>query len=135
MASVTITSTKTDDKKVKDKNKEINEAASGSNIDEVLEKIKEIDNTCAFGKCKTKTANFAIQCKYCNLRFCTSHGLPEIHGCGEAVRRDEKRKYMHPEPKLSENKHEKAATKLSMKLKQMQMERKAKQYSSKGKNK
>lgn len=132
MATVTVTK----EARVKDLNKDFKEATSKGNLDSVLNDVKKIDNTCAFIKCKNRTADFAIHCKYCNCRFCTTHGLPEIHGCGEAVRREEKRKYLHPEPKLSNEKHSQAASKLSQKLKQMQFERKAKQGSSnKGKKK
>lgn len=136
MATTTQTKTQTNSK-VKDLNKDFKEAtSSGSNLDSVLNNVKKIDNTCAFVKCKNRTSDFAIQCKYCNNRFCTTHGLPEIHGCGEAVRRDEKRKYLHPETKLSNEKHSQASTKLALKLKQMQLERKSKQgFASKGKKK
>ncbi|KAI4470224.1 an1-like zinc finger [Holotrichia oblita] len=135
MATVTITETK-GEKKVKDKNKQLKEATADEDLESVINKVKQVDNTCAFTKCKKKVVDFAITCKYCNSRFCPMHGLPEIHGCGEAVRRDEKRKFLHPDTKLSEDKHDQAATKLQMKLKQLQQERKSKQgFGSKGKKK
>lgn len=125
MATVTITKT---DKKIKDKDKELKTAVSGDDLDNVIDKVKKIDNVCSFLKCKTKVQDFSIHCKYCNNRFCTTHGLPEIHGCGEAVRRDERRKFEHPNTsKLTKEKHSQAQTKLNMKLKQMQNERKSKQ--------
>lgn len=111
----------------KNKQKDLKEAVKSNDIDDVIQKVQSMDNTCSFKKCKKHTNDFAIECKFCHGRFCTSHGLPEIHGCGEAVRREEKRKFLHPEPKLSNEKHEKAQTKLTMKLKQMQLERKSKQ--------
>lgn len=127
--SATITETKT-----KNLKKDLEQATSKGDLDTVLNNVKKLDNTCAFLKCKTKTNDIAIQCKYCSGRFCTTHGLPEIHGCGEAVRRDEKRKYLHPEPKLSDDAHKQASAKLNMKLKQLQQERKSKQaFSSKKK--
>lgn len=111
-------------------------SSSGSDLESVLNDVKKIDYTCAFAKCKIRTNNIAIHCKHCNSRFCTTHGLPEIHGCGEAVRREEKRKYLHPGPKLSKEKHSQASVKLEMKLKQMQQERKSKQgFTNKGKKK
>lgn len=132
----TITKTVPTEDKLKNKAKELNIAVSGSSdLDTVLNNIKKVDNTCAFAKCKSKTADFAITCKFCNRRFCTSHGLPEIHGCGEAVRREERRKFVHPDIKFNQEKHEKASTKLSMKLKQMQLERKAKPGGSSNKKK
>lgn len=132
--SSTRTVTTEENAKLKNKEKQLKTATDSENLDNVLEKVKKIDNTCSFLKCKTKVADFSIHCKYCNNNFCTTHGLPEIHGCGEAVRRDERRKFEHPNEKLSKEKHEKAQTKLSIKLKQMQNERKSKQgYQNKGK--
>lgn len=122
--STTITQTAPELSKLNTKEREIKEAVNAKDIDEVIKKVKAVDYSCSFTKCKTRTKDFAIDCKFCNGRFCTSHGLPEIHGCGEAVRREEKRKMLHPQPKLSQEKHSQAQTKLTMKLKQMQMERK-----------
>lgn len=121
MATITTT-------QVKNREKELKTAiTTPENLDAVLDNVKKLDKTCTFTKCKKRTNDFAIECKYCQGRFCTSHGLPEIHGCGEAVKRDEKRQYLHPNTKLTQEKHTQAQTKLNMKLKQMQNERKAKQ--------
>ena len=41
-------------------------------------------------KCKTKIAasfGLGVQCDHCRLRFCMNHGLPEVHGCGDAARK------------------------------------------------
>ncbi|CAG9858604.1 unnamed protein product [Phyllotreta striolata] len=100
--------------------------SNSNNVDTMLEKVQEIDYTCTFEKCKSKTKNFGIECKFCKGRFCTSHGLPEIHGCGEAVRREERTKFLHQNPTVSQEKHSQAQTKLKMKLKQLQQERKSK---------
>ncbi|KAJ3662374.1 hypothetical protein Zmor_006728 [Zophobas morio] len=123
MATITVT----DKSKVKNKEKDLKEATTSKDLDEVLHNVKKIDNTCSFVKCKKRTNDFAIECKYCKGRFCPTHGLPEIHGCGDAVRKDEKQRYLHPNTKLTEEKHSQAQTKLNMKLKQMQQERKSKQ--------
>lgn len=120
--STTVTETTQENAKLKQK--DLKDAVTSKNIDEVIKKVKEVDYSCSFTKCKNRTKDFAIDCKFCNGRFCTSHGLPEIHGCGEAVRREERRKMLHPQPKLTEDKHSQAQTKLTMKLKQMQLERK-----------
>lgn len=132
--SATVTQTEQECSKLTKKEKSLKEAVHLTNIDEVIKKVKDVDYSCSFPKCKTRTKDFSIDCKYCNGRFCTSHGLPEIHGCGEAVRRDEKRKMLHPQPKLTKEKHSQAQTKLNMKLKQMELERKG-GASSKGKRK
>lgn len=133
MATTTVSQTKTD--KLKNKGKQLRKATTAKDLDEILEKIKKLDNTCSFVKCKARVADFSIQCKHCGNRFCTTHGLPEIHGCGEAVRRSERKQFEHPNKKLSKERHESAQTKLSVKLKQMQNERKSKQgFQNKGKN-
>lgn len=124
MSTVTINQTKAN---LKNKEADLQKITASKNLDEVLEKVKKLDNSCSFSKCKTSIANFAIDCKYCRGRFCPTHSLPEIHGCGEAVRKDEKEKFNHPYKKLNQENHEKAQTKLTMKLKQMQLQRKAKQ--------
>ncbi|ENN79912.1 DNA-binding protein SMUBP-2-like [Dendroctonus ponderosae] len=133
---MSCTTKTTENTHVKNKQKDLQEATSSKDEQQVLEKVKTLDNVCTFTKCKNKTNLIAIDCKFCKGRFCTSHGLPEIHGCGEAVRREERREYMHPDPKLSHDKHEQAQTKLNMKLRQMQLERKSKQgFQDKGKKK
>lgn len=108
-------------------------AARDEDDEEFIRAMKIKHSTCAFLPCNTRVVNFSIDCKHCRLKFCTAHYLPEVHGCGEAARRDEKREFLHPHTKLSEEKHEKVVQKLSTKLKQMQFERKSKQFSSKGK--
>lgn len=122
--SYTVTQIAEENTKLINKEKNLKDAVNSKNIDEVLKKVKDVDYRCSFTKCKNRTKDFAIDCKFCNGRFCPSHGLPEIHGCGEAVRREEKRKMLHPQPKLSQEKHSQAQQKLSMKLRQMQLERK-----------
>lgn len=128
----TIVQTKTKEAKNK-KEQNLKEAMRGNDLDTVLDNVKQIDNACSFTKCKKKTTDFAISCKFCGGRFCTTHGLPEIHGCGEAVRRDEREKFLHPHSKLNQDKHQQASDKLAAKLKQMQVQRKSKQGSTKSK--
>lgn len=134
--SSTVTRTKPENTHVKNKKKDLQEATASKNEDEAIENVKTLDNVCTFTKCKNRTNLIAIDCKFCKGRFCTSHGLQEIHGCGEAIRREERREYLHPEPKLTQEKHEQAHTKLTMKLKQKELERKSKQgFQNKGKKK
>lgn len=132
--ATSMTATTVESSKLNEKEKHLKEAVSSKTIDEVIKKVKDVDYSCSFIKCKNRTKDFAIDCKFCNGRFCPSHGLPEIHGCGEAVRREERRKMLHPQPKLSQEKHSQAQTKLTMKLRQMQLERKG-GAPSKGKKK
>ncbi|XP_066249547.1 DNA-binding protein SMUBP-2 [Euwallacea similis] len=131
-----ITQTRTENTHVKNKQKELQEATTSKKVDEAIENVKALDNVCTYTKCKTKINLFAIDCKFCKGRFCSTHGLPEVHGCGEAIKREERREYLHPEPKLTKDKHNEVQTKLTMKLKEMQSERKSKQgFQNKGKKK
>jgi len=128
-----MSGTSKEEMKLKTKEEKLQKVVGTSkDLDEMLEKVVKLDNTCSFPSCKKKTTDFAISCKYCNSRFCTTHGLQEIHGCGEAVRRDERQKFLNPGgAKLSKANHDKAQQKLNMKMKQMELERKSKP--SKGK--
>uniref|UniRef100_A0A8C3YDP1 DNA-binding protein SMUBP-2 n=1 Tax=Catagonus wagneri TaxID=51154 RepID=A0A8C3YDP1_9CETA len=44
------------------------------------------DNTCGLAKCTASVANLGQLCQHCGRRYCLSHHLPEIHGCGERAR-------------------------------------------------
>uniref|UniRef100_A0A452UVW1 DNA-binding protein SMUBP-2 n=1 Tax=Ursus maritimus TaxID=29073 RepID=A0A452UVW1_URSMA len=44
------------------------------------------DNSCGLAKCTASVVTLGQLCLHCGLRFCLSHHLPEIHGCGERAR-------------------------------------------------
>nr|XP_035929299.1 DNA-binding protein SMUBP-2 isoform X3 [Halichoerus grypus] len=44
------------------------------------------DNTCSLAKCTASVVTVGQLCLHCGRRFCLSHHLPEIHGCGERAR-------------------------------------------------
>lgn len=99
------------------------------NLDNVLEAVKTVDQTCDYKRCKQKTNMMGTSCGFCKQRFCFKHGLPEIHGCGEAVKRQEREEFMHPLPAKTVQAKEdlkKAHGRLEQKLKQMNLSRKAK---------
>lgn len=99
------------------------------NLDNVLEAVKTVDQTCDFKRCKQKTNMMGSNCGFCKQRFCFKHGLPEVHGCGEAVKRQEREEFMHPLPAKTVQAKEdlkKAQSRLDQKLKQMNLGRKAK---------
>jgi hypothetical protein len=54
--------------------------------DALLDAMLERGKRCAFERCKRPTHATGTTCRHCNLRFCYEHGLPEEHGCGDAVR-------------------------------------------------
>lgn len=73
-------------------------------------------------------------CDHCKLRYCMKHSLAEVHGkftgCDEAIRKKEREEFLHPKVDTRKMQHQvqhdKAKKTLSSKLKQMELERKAK---------
>uniref|UniRef100_A0A182QVT7 AN1-type domain-containing protein n=1 Tax=Anopheles farauti TaxID=69004 RepID=A0A182QVT7_9DIPT len=99
------------------------------NLDTVLEAVKIVDLTCDFKGCKQKTNLVGTDCSFCKDRFCFKHSLPEIHGCGEAVKKKERELFLHPmtgKAKAEQKEKQKAQVRLTQKLKQMSLERKQK---------
>lgn len=65
-------------------------------------------------------------CELCKKRFCFKHALPEVHGCGDAIKKEERKKFMHPKPAKTvreEKELAEAKKKLQSKLKDMQVGR------------
>uniref|UniRef100_A0A182VWP1 AN1-type domain-containing protein n=1 Tax=Anopheles minimus TaxID=112268 RepID=A0A182VWP1_9DIPT len=107
----------------------INTEVVDKNLDKVLEAVKIVDLTCDFKGCKQKTNLVGTDCTFCKDRFCFKHSLPEIHGCGEAVKRKERELFLHPmtgKAKAEQYEKQKAQVRLTQKLKQMSLERKQK---------
>lgn len=95
-------------------------------LDDVLTAVKDVDNLCDYPRCKTKTKLMGQDCELCRKRFCFKHGLPEVHGCGEAVKREERVKFLHPKPVKTVREEAdlvQAKKKLQAKLKDMQVGR------------
>ncbi|XP_058116973.1 DNA-binding protein SMUBP-2 [Anopheles ziemanni] len=99
------------------------------NLNTVLNAVKTVDQTCDFKGCKQKTNLVGSDCSFCKERFCFRHGLPEIHGCGDAVKRKEREEFLHPmtgKARAEQYEKQKAQVRLTQKLKQMGLERKQK---------
>ncbi|XP_054739385.1 DNA-binding protein SMUBP-2 [Anastrepha obliqua] len=95
-------------------------------LDDVLTAVKDVDNMCDYPRCKTITKLMGQDCELCRKRFCFKHGLPEVHGCGEAVKREERVKFLHPKPAKTireEADLAQAKKRLESKLKDMQVRR------------
>lgn len=78
-------------------------------------------------------------CELCKSRYCMKHSLAEVHGCGEAIKKKEREDFLHPKVDTRKMQHQvdhdKAKKTLSTKLKQMELERRAKATGSTGNKK
>jgi len=56
-------------------------------FDQLCESFKKLDTVCNFPKCKTLVATLGVNCAFCRIRFCLTHSMAEVHGCGEEARK------------------------------------------------
>lgn len=100
-------------------------------LDEVLKTVRQLDNTCDFGRCRMKTSLIGQDCTLCQQRFCMKHQLPEVHGCGGAIKKLEKeqrreflkRPTLPISAALRRNEQKDAHARLEQKLKEMSLAR------------
>ena len=69
----------------KELKKKVN-AVDDDDIDALIATVKKMDNFCCFKKCKISVLTLCNVCSFCQGRYCMSHHMPEIHGCGDAAR-------------------------------------------------
>ncbi|XP_007943110.1 DNA-binding protein SMUBP-2 [Orycteropus afer afer] len=55
-------------------------------FDALVSAAVKADNTCGFAKCTASVVTLGQLCPHCSRRYCLSHHLPEVHGCGERAR-------------------------------------------------
>ncbi|XP_054054249.1 DNA-binding protein SMUBP-2 [Rissa tridactyla] len=55
-------------------------------IDALISAAIKADNTCGFLRCKASVTTLGQLCLHCNRRYCLSHHIPEVHGCGEKAK-------------------------------------------------
>ncbi|KAM9278212.1 DNA-binding protein SMUBP-2 isoform 1-T1 [Morus bassanus] len=55
-------------------------------IDALISAAIKADNTCSFPHCKASITTLGQLCLHCNRRYCLSHHIPEVHGCGEKAK-------------------------------------------------
>ncbi|XP_076971556.1 DNA-binding protein SMUBP-2 isoform X2 [Tamandua tetradactyla] len=55
-------------------------------FDALVSAAIKADNTCGFPKCTASVVTLGQLCLHCGRRYCLSHHLPEVHGCGERAR-------------------------------------------------
>ena len=110
-------------------------------LDKLLESFNKLDNVCNQEKCKEKISVLGVTCPHCRTRFCLSHGMPEVHGCGDAAKREARRQIGRdgklfpgsgrPDFKPDAVKKKQLQKKLDKKIGEMEEERRAKKKETK----
>ncbi|XP_053123961.1 DNA-binding protein SMUBP-2 [Hemicordylus capensis] len=62
------------------------ESTAEEDFDAMISAVVKADNTCFSPKCKANVTTLGQLCLHCNKRFCLSHHVPEVHGCGEKAK-------------------------------------------------
>ncbi|XP_065611447.1 DNA-binding protein SMUBP-2 [Cyrtonyx montezumae] len=62
------------------------DCASEEDIDALISAAIKADNTCGFPRCKASITTLGQLCPHCNRRYCLSHHIPEVHGCGDRAK-------------------------------------------------
>ncbi|NXX48694.1 SMBP2 protein, partial [Tricholaema leucomelas] len=61
-------------------------SAAEEDIDALISAAVQADSTCGFPCCKASVTVLGQLCAHCNRRYCLSHHIPEVHGCGEKAK-------------------------------------------------
>ncbi|XP_050808766.1 DNA-binding protein SMUBP-2 isoform X2 [Gopherus flavomarginatus] len=62
------------------------DSQAAEDIDALISAAVQADNICGFPRCKASVTTLGQLCLHCNKRYCLSHHIPEIHGCGEKAK-------------------------------------------------
>lgn len=111
-------------------------------LDTMIAEMKALDNTCRYTECKKNVSMLGMRCEHCHHRFCTSHMIPEVHGCGveakrkarDAMMRDALRRERGTEggkKQLNSTKRAQLHRKLDSKIEELTNERQRKKKSQK----
>lgn len=60
--------------------------AMPDDFDELIAAAIKENTTCSFAGCKTSVRTLGQNCEHCSRRFCLSHHIPEVHGCGDKAK-------------------------------------------------
>lgn len=104
------------------------ETAKTDDFDELLEMFQKSNDICNFKGCKVLTKTLGQNCEYCPNRFCLKHSMAEVHGCGDAakkqardhIRKDGNLDVRKKQSYSAEVKHKVVEKKLHEKIKTMQ---------------
>ncbi|XP_049637146.1 DNA-binding protein SMUBP-2 [Suncus etruscus] len=58
----------------------------GDDFDTLVSAAMRADSICALPTCSASVVTLGQLCLHCRRRYCLSHHLPEVHGCGEQAR-------------------------------------------------
>ncbi|NXM68862.1 SMBP2 protein, partial [Serilophus lunatus] len=61
-------------------------SGAGEDFDALISAAMEADRTCAFPSCKASVTTLGQLCHHCQRRYCLSHHVPEVHGCGDKAK-------------------------------------------------
>lgn len=56
-------------------------------LDAMLAEMTLMDSSCGYQGCKKKVNLLGLRCRFCSMRFCMEHNIPEVHGCPEAAKK------------------------------------------------
>ncbi|XP_003468365.3 DNA-binding protein SMUBP-2 [Cavia porcellus] len=73
-------------KKKEAKGRPARDQPTEEDFDALVSAAVKADNTCSFAKCSASVVTLGQFCQFCGHRYCLSHHLPEVHGCGEKAR-------------------------------------------------
>ncbi|XP_073429997.1 DNA-binding protein SMUBP-2 isoform X2 [Dendrobates tinctorius] len=62
------------------------ESSGTDDFEALIAAAVKADNTCGFAKCKSSVVTVGDFCIHCNKRYCLSHHIPEVHGCGDKAK-------------------------------------------------
>ncbi len=76
------------EKKCKKKSKQKTKSANvnDEDLDTLILEMSKLDSICAYLKCTKNVKLIGFKCPYCSRRHCVQHHLPEVHGCGDAIK-------------------------------------------------
>ena len=77
---------KNNEKSKKSKKSKAKETTEEDDFDAICEQFEKLNKICNYDGCKTKITIIGANCQFCRVRFCLSHSMAEIHGCGDAAR-------------------------------------------------
>ena len=72
--------------KQKVKVKKIAEGVDEDDFDTLCEEFVKLNKVCNYEKCAVKVTVIGVNCPWCARRFCLTHSMAEVHGCGAAAK-------------------------------------------------